>query len=434
MATPRADVYTATSGAAIYAGIVPVLALADGYERSSADLSLSSIAGAGDSAVITIRPRLQGVLWLEPSVRVDGVLGKAPAFKFTNHSIAVGGYAAFAQRAWQSSRRPMFSYDMVNWTYFDNQTLSGTDINFQHGTPFTGNTVYISRSRQMSVHGAGNWLAALATLYPSIVAPTPAAVTYTPSGAVADYAAWAFIADEFSAQTDDYGRVVPITPFYAAKISNAALPRPGGGAKALAMVTSGVHAGEDCGNDTMKAFITKLLDGSANSNFILSRFDVLLYPMMNAPGRAGGGWRGCWVAASNGEKDLNRAYNLTPAGLETVDKTKTVINADRSSVMPKWVIDFHGSYLQENWGLYVNTTNDGLFRSKLATISGQTIRDDGVLTDASFSRYWANSGAQLSIAHETSTDAPVSNAEVAAHAGHLMAALVSMINDGYITP
>lgn len=434
MASPRADSYTAGSGAEIGGGRFTALAISDSYERSSIDMSLSSISGVGDAATITLRPRLFGDLWMEPSARVHGVNGKRPTFKFTDNDGTAGGYSAFYQRPWQSTRRPMFSYNMVDWTYFDTQTLSGNQIIFRHNTAFTSGTVYIGRSRQMSVHGAGDWIASLSATYPAIVSPTISAAAFTPTADMTGYAAQDYIADEFGTQTDAYGRTVPKTPFYAVKLSDASLAKPGGGVKSLFLVASGVHAGEDVGNSVMKAFIHKLLDGSADSVFILSRFDILLYPMMNAPGRAGGSWRGAWQTASNGDTDLNRAYHLTPAGIEIVDKTKAVITADRAGGTQRVVIDFHGSYEIENWGLYTNTAALATFRTTLATISGQTIRDDGVITNASFSQSIATGSTQLSMTHEANTDSPVSEVELVAHAGHLMASLASLINAGTITP
>lgn len=217
----------AAVGGATAAGSMAEYRIEDNYERSSVNVASSTITGgAGDAALITLAPRLQesevvsGTRWLEPSARVVGVNGKRPTFRFSGYNASNADGTQHGD--WASTRRPKFSYDRVTWYDFDTQTIGSTYIEFRHNTTFTSDTVYISRSRQMSVEQTGAWLASLASTYPTLIGPSPSALAYTLSGSVAGFSGQTFIADEFSTQTDELGRTIPVTPFYAAMIEDVA--------------------------------------------------------------------------------------------------------------------------------------------------------------------------------------------------------------------
>lgn len=403
------------------------------YERSSVNTSTSSVTGTGDSAVIAIAPRVQESeayndesRWLEPSARIDGVAGYRPTFRFSGYTdpAASNGYHG---APWQAGRRPRFSYDRETWTAFDTAvTVGASTIEFRHSAAFSGNTVYITRSRQVSVEQMGAWLAALAVSYPSLIAPAASALAYTPVG-VTGYSGQAFIAAAYSAQTDELGGTVPATPLYAAEINDTSLMPGGGAAKRLAIITAGAHAGEDHGDFVMQRFVEYTLGETTNARLLRRYFRILIYPLVNAPGRAGGGQRGSFTQGTAGADDANRHFHETDSALEIVDKPKTAITTDRASVAPAWSIDFHGTYLNK-WATFedVGVASSITFNATLEALAGYVIEDEGDSNIGFISEYMRNLGASPAVTHEAGEPTPTTDGELTAHAGYLAAALVSL--------
>lgn len=407
----------------------------DDYERSSVNLSGSSIIGEGDSALIVIKPRVQeseawpGNRWLEPSARIRGVNGFRPTFRFIDY--ASGSYHGYP---WQSTRRPMFSYDRETWTYFDTAvTISdGNHIEFRHSTAFTANVVYISRGRQISVEQIGQWLEDLqATYLPSVVFPSYSAHSFTPT--LRDWPGLDFIADEFSAQTNELGDPIPATPFYAAEIDDQSL-QPTGGVKRLAILTGGAHAGEDLGDWMLRAFITELLGNDSWAVSLRRNYRFLIYPMMNAPGRAGGGHRGSFMQGTGGADDLNRHFSDTGSNLEIVDIPKAVMTSDRGSGVPTITIDFHAQHTS-TWGIFIDGSPQALheeFRSRQAANAGVTVVNFGAFPKGSVSVYFAGLGTPLWLLHEVGDPSQLSEASITSYANAMVKTLDDMTRDGLL--
>ena len=416
------------------------ISLEGAYERASVILASSTVVGAGDSAIISIAPKLQesevtDTRWLEPSADVVGVNGYRPTFRFLSYKDGSGGAHSYWAAWWTTARRPMYSYDSgVTWNYFDTApTLDTVNqwIELRHSTAFTGNTVRIGRSRQITVHQVGDWLASMATTYSSFFGPSAAAISYTPSGSVSGFAAQSFIADEFSTQTDSLGQTVPVTPLYAAEINDTSLSPVGGHSKRLAIVTSGVHAGEDHATYVMREFIAYLCGSSSEAQALRRNYRVLIYPLINAPGRAGGGWRGSWTQGTSGADDANRHFSDTGSALQIVDKPKAAITTDRASTVPDWMIDFHGTGNSE-YSIYADSgdTYHDSFKAKLATFGSVTVEDDGASNTGFVSWYFHGLGAKLSVTHESGDGSPKSDADIATHGAAIVETLNSMMEDG----
>lgn len=410
------------------------------YERASVIIASSSITGLGDSAIVSISPKLQesevtDTRWLEPSVDITGVNGYRPTFRFLNYKDGSGGTHGYSSSWWTTSRRPMYSYDSgATWNYFDTApTLDTVNqwIEFRHSTAFTGNTVRIGRSRQITVHQVGDWLASMGTTYSSFFGPSASAIAYTPSGSVSGFSAQSFIADEFSTQTDSLSDTVLVTPFYAAEINDTSLSPVGSHAKRLGIVTSGVHAGEDHGTVVMQRFIEYLCGSSTEAQALRRNYRILIYPCMNAPGRAGGGWRGSWTQGTAGADDANRHFSDTGSALEIVDKPKAVITTDRASVIPDWATDHHGTGNSE-YSVYLDSGDayQSSFQTKLASFGGVTVNNDGASNTGYVSWYFHGLGAKLAVTHETGDGTPKSNASIVTHGTALVQTLNSMMEDG----
>lgn len=427
---------TAAAGVATVSATAIEYVIRSDYERASVTVSGSSISGTGDSAIISLQPRVQETeavptnpRWLEPSARIDGVNGKRPTFRFLSYASGANGYHG---HPWDSTRRPMFSYDRLTWIDFDTDvSLTGGVVEFRHSTAFDQNTVYISRTRQISVAQAGDWLAAMASTY-SFFVPSTSAVSYTPTGSVSGFAAQTFIADEYSTQTDSDGNTVPVTPFYAAEINDTSLMPADGSAKRLAVVYGGNHGGEDHGEFAMRAFLENLCGSDTEGQALRRAYRVLVYPMLNAPGRAGGGWRGSFTQGAGGADDANRNFSSTTSTLEIVDKPKAALTTDRASTVPDWLIDFHGTYLN-TWSIFVDPSDlaQARFQARLQTYSGSTIADEGDSASGSISTYFKGLGTKLAITHEAGTPAPVSDAAITAHGAAIVDAMQSLAAEGF---
>lgn len=425
------------SGLAVFdssfaAAALPIT-LRDDYERSSVNLAGSSVSGAGDAAVITIKPRVQETeavptnpRWLEPSVRVDNVGGIRPSFKIIDYA-ATAGANKYHGAPWQSTRRPMFSYDRQTWHYFDTQTVTASEIQFRHNTPFVGNTIYVSRERQISVTQMGQWLEGIATAHPTKIAPSPSAAAFTPT--LTSWPAQQFIAGEYATQIDELGRTIPQTPFYAFEINDIAL----GGAKRLATMTAGVHAGEDHADWAFQRAVEYLLSDAPAAISLRTHYRLLIYPCINAPGRAGGGWRGSFTQGAGGADDANRNFSAIN-GLEIVSLPRAAMAMDLASTVPDWMVDWHGAYWV-NYGLYVNNPLDETFRLRAASQFGQDVVDLGPATNDGVGNYFGNVlGTPLAIVLEHSAPTPQSDAALVAWGGAVVRTLESMRADGLFAP
>ncbi len=424
---------------------VSTIELSVSYERSSAVLSESSIVGGGDSAIISISPKTQegeastpNIAWADPSCDVIGMNGIRPTFRFLKYKGTDGGLHGFADGSWPSTRRPMFSYDDgLTWTYFDNCTPSvGSQfVEFRHGTAFTQNKIRVSKSRQTTVHQVGDWLEALALAHPFVV-PTATAAGYTPSGAVSDFSAQAFIADEFSSQIDSIGTTIPETPFYAAEINDTSLIREGALPKRFAAISSCVHSGENISVPAFRAMVEYLCGTSTEAQNIRRNYRVLVYPCMNAPGLAGGGVRGSWTQGVGGVDDPSRNFSSIGTGLEVVDIPRTVMDADRGETIPDWFLDLHGMYNNYSGyhsAIYIDDSN-GLterYRVHVSALESVTMPVMGSPMPAgAVSRYFKTQGVKMAVSLEQGDSTPVSDSFLLNHGIALADGISALIDEG----
>lgn len=406
------------------------ITIRDDYERSSVNLSGSSVSGLGDDAIVTIKPRLQKSeivggqsRWFEPSARVDGVTGYRPTFIFTDYA-ATASEGKYHGAPWGSTRRPMFSYDRETWHYFDNCTVGASSLTFRHNTTFTSDTVYIGKGRQVSVTQIGEWLEDMAAAYPTLFKPTPTAESFTPT--LTSWPAQSFIADEYSPTTDEMGNAIPATPFYAAVIDD------GGPLKTKAVMSCGVHAGEDHGDIVGMKTVEYLLGSSQAAVDLRSRYRIFVYPMINAPARYGGGWRGAFQVGNSGADDANRNFNSTTSGLEIVDIPKAVMAADLGTSGLGWGIDFHGQFYG-TWTEYSpDTTNNVAFRQRLTAASGVAFGTAGQQVVGGVSSHYAGMGGALVMTFESGDARPVPDSEITAYASYIVGVLDSMADDKLI--
>lgn len=416
----------ASATASGFAADIVTIAIKDDYERSSVNLSGSSVTGAGDSAVIVIKPRVQEsevkssqTAWLEPSAKITGINGVRPTFRFSDYA-STWTDGKYHGTPWGTGRRPMYSYDRLTWNYFDTQTVAASYIEFRLSTAFTADTVYISRERQVSVTQTGDWIAALAAAHPTKISAPASATAFTPT--LTSWPAQDYIADEFSAQTNELGATIPATPLYAFEINDTSL-MPVTGVKRVAMMVSGVHAGEDTGNWAMMRAVEYMLGSGVEAQYVRRHFRVLVYPMLNAPGRYGGGWRGSFTQGTSGADDANRHFPETGSALQIVDKPKAAMHTDRASVVPTWVVDWHGQF-EAPWGYFSDSPALVAFANVLSTEFGTTVADMGGLHDSAVTEYWRiNQSSPMSMTLEFGNNVTVTDAQYEAFGTAFVASL-----------
>lgn len=418
-------------GSSSRSGASPVLSAS--YERSSVKLSSSTVTGSGDSAVVSIYPRsvlsevTSGITsWLEPSAKVTGVNGTRPTFRFLSYlTTSVDG--KYWGQPWAAGRRPMYSYDGLSWTYFDTDvTIDGTNhwVEFRNSTAFTGDTVYISRGRQVTVSQMGDFIATLAGTY-GFISPTPTAATFTPS-TTTSFPAQAYVADEYSTQTDELGATVVATPLYGFMINDTSLMPASGVQKKTAVIFGGVHAGEDLANVVLQNTLSYLCGSSASAQNIRRHFKIYVYPLLNAPGRYGGHWRGSFQ--TDGTKDdLNRHFSDTTT-LEIVTKPRTAVTTDLNGTTPAWMFDFHGDFgiSTTPCASYYTSASAQILRWKTAweTYQGTTTNLGTTASVGTTTDYFINTlGVPYSITLEYNDAVPLSDATLVTQGENVIKAL-----------
>lgn len=342
----------ATSGS-IAGGMFLGKGLDDHYERASVDLALSWIEyGAGPGGVdrIHIVPLVQqsefhlgGRRYLEPSVEIVGYAGERPEIVVHNNFSGENGN----EWPWSAGRLITASEDGGRtWFHAATGTFSGSGASaigtFRFASAFTSNRVRIGRSRQVSVHAWGEWMRETWLAHPTVFTPGDSALAFTPTDKMFGFKAPNFIAAEFLPQTTLKGLVVPPMPFYSARINDTSrVPAVLGPNKRAFMITGGVHAGEDLSTWFKQGLIKALLANTTAANGLRGECEFVLGGPINAPGLAGGGYRGGWTVVG-GKDDANRNFSSTGI-LDIVDRPKACLLTDLRGRVPLISVDFHGT-------------------------------------------------------------------------------------------
>lgn len=389
-----------------------MITLFDNFEGSSVNLRWSS---ATDNDVL-LAPAVQGSevisdekRWLRPTAGVRGVQGKMPVFAFLNYTGAPTNNS-YHGGVWHRTQKPVFSYDRKTWFPFDFVNILADRITFGHNTRFTQDVIYVSACMEMTVSQVGEWLDSHRG---PMFGPAPSALAY--AGAVPTFPGEAFIAGVFSSQRNGVA-TIPSTPFYAAEIDDPNLSPANGAPKQLAVLVSGVHGGEDLGNYTLFSVVDAILGDSPWGVAVRRAYKIRIYPMMNPPGRYGGGWRGSYTKGNSGEDDLNRHFSSTMTGLEIIDIPKRAITYDRNGQTLAFAFDFHGTYTAP-FTLFVdqNRPTDVAFKNALESIAGVPILNEGSAHPGFTTEYFRTLGASPSITHETGTSKFMTKGELAEH-------------------
>ena len=302
---------------------LPTIGIHDDFERCSIDVTQSSVTtDTDDVPLVILRARRQTVTslgtnrWLEPVAKLSGVLGLRPRIEIQPWQTGAGD--GYSHQTWSSNQRAHYSYDGVNWLPIAAQSRSGR-LTWRHDQAFTEDVVYVARSWPRSVTQIGEQIEALAAAHPDKISPAPSALAYTPTNP-GGFPAADYIVDECSAKTDELGRPVPVTPLYSFVIDDQAY----GPKTRLAVITMGIHAGEDVGELVGWELVGHLLGNSDEALALRATTRILVYPLMNPAGR----WAGYWRGAPGSNADPNREWNASSPTHDCVSKMKAVILGD----------------------------------------------------------------------------------------------------------
>lgn len=410
------------------------ITLHDDFGAHSFNPALSSVSGSGDSAIVSIKPQVQEsevvssqTRWLKPRLKVTGVNGIRPTFRFLDYKSGDGGSHYYT---YDSTKRIMFSYDYETWYYFDTTTPnSGSQyVEFRHNTVFTQDTVYIAYSRSVQPEQAAQWIEDWATAHPTKFVPSSVATSYTPSGDVSSWPAQAFIANEFAAQTDSLGDAVPKVPYYQAVIDDSAYTNQ----KRWALFTWMAHAGEDQALYAMRAAINFLLSNDSAAVNLRKYYKILISGPTNGPGWYGGGWRGSFTQGTGNIDDANRHFSDGSPGLEIVTLPRTAILSVLSGQKVVFGIDFHGSFSDDFWIYSTTDTADTEFVNAHNSFGGQAVTLSGSGEGTGFTSYWMRNtlGAKHSFTYEYGDPAPVTDTQMTESGENIVKAFNKLSDDG----
>lgn len=291
--------------------------------------------------------------WLWFAVRSGQWAGKIPHFLVAKADRRAAPNAYENLAVWSTSP------DTDTWTKFDNQSIGASDIEFYHNSAFPSGVVYIafipmypfSRTQRK----IGEWAA---------------------DARVVDTASTTnLVVDTLTARDNGDGRTAPALPLYGMGLTNNS-----GYTKNTMVLFAGTHPDETQGRYQLEGAMGWLLGGSAQAEFLLDWFNIIVYPCVNPQGVWGGYYRS---SPQTTNSDNNRLWDGTGVN-EAVDAVKTAIAADTGGAVEVG-IDFHGAF-NIDAPAYMDSEDRtaGLYAVYLAKmqalVSGYTYIDETVTT------------------------------------------------------
>ena len=251
----------------------------------------------------------------------------------------------------------VYSYDGVDWQFFDNNSLGATNYTFSNSTAFSQDEVYVAYALPYSYgQSVAHAQSVLATPWAS---PTNSG---NANGVIG----------QSPAGVDDLGRNIPALDLYAYRISN---PATDGAPKRRAMLTTGQHASETLGVRTLEGLVDWLVSDDPRAAALRDRAEFFVYPMLNASGRYAGLSRAMLEAPntdSNGFwnptkwQDRTEQRILGEAMLADIDPSPSNgldLALDFHSSVPDYIIagpNGEGTGGRDDWGYLKTSQGDHL--------------------------------------------------------------------------
>ncbi len=266
--------------------------------------------------------------WWAMHFRADGFLDTTPQFTLPIHW---GAYP-------KSDQRMVYSYDLVNWQYFDNGLNGGTKYSFSNSTPFTQDQVYVSSVIPYPVSKTEAYVNSIKSspyVHPTASSDPNLVVGMTP-GTVGGWYAYPTDPNDqvtWNHYTDDLGRTVEPQKLYGFKITDESATGP----KAKIVITVGSHPSETLSHYAVEGLVNKLLSSDPQMAELREMAEFYIYPQLNPEGRYHGYYRTSPVRPSSTNPDENggdhnRTWDDAPHTNPEVEILKAAMRNDTGAV------------------------------------------------------------------------------------------------------
>ncbi|HLA86333.1 MAG TPA: M14 family zinc carboxypeptidase [Thermoguttaceae bacterium] len=219
-----------------------------------------------------------------------------------------------------SDHRYLYSYDQLQWNYFDQCYVSGSYYYFRNNQAFTGNEIYVAYSAPYPFKRTVRHVASVAAS--PFVCPTASGGGDLIIGCT-------------SGGTDELGRSIAPNDLYGFKITDPSSSH----AKVKILLAGGNHSCETPGNHALEGMIDFLLGDSPEAVGLRRRADFYVYPQVNPDGRVAGYYRS---SVENPDKDYNRYWD-NPTGFTDMSTVRNAMILDTGGDVD-YLFDFHGMF------------------------------------------------------------------------------------------
>jgi hypothetical protein len=339
---------------------------------------------SGNTVTLVGRDNFNNNSWKWLYFRADGVNGQQVTFNIGD-DFATGGSSL-------NNHQMMYSYDQVNWQFFDNNDRdSGAGLfTFNNNAAFTQDSVYVTYGPPHPYQRTVDHV--------TDVAASPW-VTPTASGNAS------LVIGQSPGGVDDIGRNVTPKNLYGYKITDSEQA----GAKQKIVLMSGVHANETLGNFTLEGLVDFLVSDELAAGQLRRYAEFYVYPLANPDGRFAGYNRS---TVQRRTVDPNRAWN--PPSYMDPDDTQVTLSdiqtlgeaiRDDTGEDIDYLIDFHSTVnpsVPYHHGLVLPAWQSDPFWLALQTLEPQVLTASAALVDftgAKFGRDVLN--AEFSATFET---------------------------------
>ncbi len=250
------------AGLALPDRALATITLSEDFDGASLNTNASSASGS----TVTLVPRYTAPLssygptwWWSLAFRADGVQGLTVQFRLP---------APLADL--ESQDRFVYSYDNVNWQYFDNGAVNGSEYDFSNNSPFTQNTVYVAIMFPYPTSKTDAFVASVKSnpyVQPTASSDANLMIGHTPGTAGGDSNGLHYL--------DDMGRTVPSLPIYGFQVtdSNAS------GTKTKMVVQAGNHSGEPLSGYVLEGLVDWLVGTSPQAAALARRRCFISIPV-----------------------------------------------------------------------------------------------------------------------------------------------------------
>jgi hypothetical protein len=332
---------------------------------SACDDGLGGSASSVSGNMVTLvgRDNFNNNEWKWLYFRANGVLNQQVNFQIGD-DFDTGGASL-------NNHRMVYSYDQVNWNFFDNNARNSSQAKFafSNSSAFTQDTVYVAYGQPYPYQRVVDQTSALVSN--PWVSPTASGNT-------------SLVVTQSQAATDDIGRAILSKNIYGYKITDPNYSGP----KQKIVLVSGVHANETLGNFTLEGLVTFLTGNELQAARLRRYAEFYVYPMANPDGRFAGYNRSTVQVPT---VDPNRAWN-PPNYIDPDNPSATILDISRLGEAIKvdtgqninYMIDFHSTVnpsIPYHHGLVLPQWQNDPFWLALRGLEPAIITGTGVLSD-----------------------------------------------------